>query len=224
MSAQSEFHEALAAFPVVAILRGVRPEEAVAVAEALVAEGVRIVEVPLNSPEPLRSIEALAHALDGRAVVGAGTVVEIDDVERVAAAGGRLVVSPNSDAAVIAASKRLGLTSAPGFQTPTEAFAAIRAGADVLKFFPGEMATPTIVRALAAVIPETVPMLLVGGVGVETIDRWTGSRIAGFGIGSSLYKPGDTADAVGAKAKALAAALAAAGRLPNSPRLGERSS
>jgi 2-dehydro-3-deoxyphosphogalactonate aldolase len=131
----------------------------------------------------------------------------------VAAAGGRLIVSPNADPAVIAATKRLGLVSSPGFQTPTEAFAAIDAGADVLKFFPGEAATPAILRALSAVIPTSIPMLLVGGVAADTIDRWTGAPIAGFGIGSSLYRPGDTAETVGAKAKAFAAALRVAGRL-----------
>lgn len=213
MSALTEFREALAAFPVVAILRGVRPEEVVAVTEALVAEGVRIVEVPLNSPDPLRSIAALADTFAGRALIGAGTVLTAADVERVAQAGGRLVVSPNTDTAVIAATKRLGLVSSPGFQTPSEAFAALGAGADVLKYFPGEAATPAIIRALSAVIPKTVPMLIVGGVAADTIDRWTETPIAGFGIGSSLYKPGDTAAIVGAKAKAFAAALRAAGRL-----------
>ncbi len=213
MSARAEFTEALASFPVVAILRGVRPDEVVAVTEALYAEGLRIVEVPLNSPDPLASIAALARAFAGRAVIGAGTVLTAADVERVAEAGGRLVVSPNTDAAVIAATRRLGLVSSPGFQTPSEAFAAIAAGADVLKFFPGEAATPAIVRALSAVIPKSVPMLLVGGVAADTIDRWNDTSIAGFGIGSSLYKPGDTAVTVGAKARAFATALRAAGRL-----------
>lgn len=213
MSTLPEFHAALAAFPVVAILRGVRPDEVVAVAEALVASGVRIVEVPLNSPEPLASIAALAKAFAGRALIGAGTVLKPDEVGEVAAAGGRLIVSPNTNVAVIAAAKRLGLVSAPGFQTPTEAFAAIDAGADVLKYFPGEAATPAILKALAAVIPKSVPMLLVGGVATDTIERWRDAPIAGFGIGSSLYRPGDTAETVGAKALAFAAALRAAGRL-----------
>jgi 2-dehydro-3-deoxyphosphogalactonate aldolase len=211
MSAPTEFLEALAAFPVVAILRGVRPQEVVAVTEALVAEGVRIVEVPLNSPEPLRSIEALATTFAGRAIIGAGTVLTTDDVEKVAAAGGRLIVSPNTNVDVVAATKRAGLVSAPGFLTPSEAFAAIAAGADVLKLFPGEAVTPAIVRALSAVIPATHPMLLVGGVAADTIDRWKGSPIAGFGIGSSLYKPGDDPATVGAKARAFATALRAAG-------------
>lgn len=213
MSALAEFKDGLAAFPVVAILRGVRPDEVVAVTEALVSEGVRIVEVPLNSPEPLISIAALTEAFAGRALIGAGTVLSVGDVERVAAAGGRLVVSPNTNTAVIAATKRLGLVSSPGFQTPTEAFASLDAGADVLKYFPGEAATPAIVRALSAVIPKSVPILIVGGVAADTIDRWTDTPVAGFGIGSSLYKPGDSAATVGAKAKAFAAALRAAGRL-----------
>ncbi|MCE1236900.1 MAG: 2-dehydro-3-deoxy-6-phosphogalactonate aldolase [Hyphomicrobiales bacterium] len=221
MSAFAEFREALAAFPVVAILRGVRPEEAVAVAEALVARGVRIVEVPLNSPEPLRSIEALARAFEGRAVIGAGTVLTPEEVEQVAAAGGRLVVSPNADVAVVAATKRLGLVSSPGFQTPSEAFAAIHAGADVLKIFPGEAATPAIVRALAAVIPASVPMLLVGGVAADTIERWRDTPIAGFGIGSSLYRAGDMPAAVAGKAEAFAAALRSAGRIQRFPIQGE---
>ena len=213
MSAVAEFREALAAFPVVAILRGVRPDEVVGVAEALWAEGVRIVEVPLNSPEPFASIAAAAKAFAGRAVIGAGTVLTAEDVEKVAAAGGRLIVSPNTNPSVIAATRRLDLVASPGFQTPSEAFAAIEAGADVLKFFPGEAATPAIIRALSAVVPSSVPMLLVGGVAAETIDRWRDTPIAGFGIGSSLYKPGDDPATVGAKAKAFAAALRAAGRL-----------
>lgn len=213
MSPSAEFREALAAFPVVAILRGVHPDEVVAIAEALVAAGLRIIEVPLNSPEPLRSIELLAGSFAGRALVGAGTVLRPVEVEAVAAAGGRLVVSPDTNPAVIAATRRLGLASAPGFQTPTEAFAALAAGADALKFFPGEAATPAIVRALAAVIPKSVPMLLVGGVATDTIDRWKEAPIAGFGIGSSLYRPGDDPATVGAKAVAFAAALRAAGRL-----------
>jgi 2-dehydro-3-deoxyphosphogalactonate aldolase len=213
MSTLAEFREALAAFPVVAILRGVRPQEVVAVAEALVSAGVRIIEVPLNSPEPMRSIAALAEAFAGRAIIGAGTVLTVDDVARVTEAGGRLIVSPNTNVDVVAATKRAGLVSAPGFLTPSEAFAAIAAGADVLKIFPGEAVTPAIVRALSAVVPATVPMLLVGGVAADTIDRWAGSPIAGFGIGSSLYKPGDDPATVGAKAEAFAAALRAAGRL-----------
>jgi 2-dehydro-3-deoxyphosphogalactonate aldolase len=211
--ALAEFREAFAACPIVAILRGVRPDEAVAVTEALVAEGIRIIEVPLNSPEPLHSIEQLAKSFAGRAVIGAGTVLRTEDVAAVAAAGGQLIVSPNTDTAVIAESKARGLVSSPGFQTPTEAFTAIAAGADVLKYFPGEAATPAIVKALSAVVPKFVPMLIVGGVAADCIDRWTGSPVAGFGIGGSLYKAGDTPAIVAGKARAFVAALRAAGRL-----------
>jgi len=203
MSALAEFQEAFAGCPIVAILRGVRPDEAVAVTEALVAEGIRIIEVPLNSPEPLSSIERLAKSF----------VLRTEEVAAVAASGGQLIVSPNTDTAVIAASKAKGLVSSPGFQTPTEAFAAIAAGADVLKYFPGEAATPTIIKALSAVIPKSVPMLIVGGVAADSIGRWTSSPVAGFGIGGSLYKVGDTPAAVAGKARAFVAALRAAGRL-----------
>ena len=213
MSALAEFQEAFAGCPIVAILRGVRPDEAVAVTEALVAEGIRIIEVPLNSPEPLSSIERLAKSFAGRAVIGAGTVLRTEEVAAVAASGGQLIVSPNTDTAVIAASKAKGLVSSPGFQTPTEAFAAIAAGADVLKYFPGEAATPTIIKALSAVIPKSVPMLIVGGVAADSIGRWTSSPVAGFGIGGSLYKVGDTPVIVAGKARAFVAALRAAGRL-----------
>ncbi|MDR3373614.1 MAG: 2-dehydro-3-deoxy-6-phosphogalactonate aldolase [Ancalomicrobiaceae bacterium] len=213
MSALTDYARAFAACPIVAILRGVRPDEVVAVAEALVSAGVGIVEVPLNSPEPLQSIRRLAGAFAGRAVVGAGTVLKVADVEQVAAAGGRFIVSPNTDAAVIAASKDAGLVSLPGFQTPTEAFTAIAAGADMLKYFPGEAATPAIIRALSAVVPASVPMLLVGGVAADTIERWTNTPIAGFGIGSSLYKAGDSPTAVAEKSMLFVAALRAAGRM-----------
>lgn len=213
MSALAEFQTAFAACPIVAILRGVRPDEVVAITEALVAEGIRIIEVPLNSPEPLRSIELLARSFSGRAVIGAGTVLRADEVAAVAAVGGQLIVSPNTDTAVIAESKARGLVSSPGFQTPTEAFAAIGAGADVLKYFPGEAATPAIIKALSAVVPKSVPMLIVGGVAADSIDRWTGTPVAGFGIGGSLYRAGDTPVAVAGKARAFVSALQAVGRI-----------
>lgn len=213
MSALAEFQVAFASCPIVAILRGVRPDEVVAVTEALVAEGIRIIEVPLNSPEPLVSIENLSKTFAGRAVIGAGTVLRREEVVAVAAAGGRLIVSPNVDTAVIAESKARGLVSSPGFQTPTEAFAAIGAGADVLKYFPGEAATPAIIKALSAVIPKSVPMLIVGGVAADSIGRWTGTPVAGFGIGGSIYKAGDSPAIVAGKARAFVAALSAAGRI-----------
>ncbi len=213
MSALVEFQAAFSSCPIVAILRGIRPDEAVAVTEALVAEGIGIIEVPLNSPEPLVSIEKLARTFAGRAVIGAGTVLRKEQVEAVAAAGGRLIVSPNVDTAVIAESKARGLVSSPGFQTPTEAFAAIGAGADVLKYFPGEAATPSIIKALSAVVPKSVPMLIVGGVAADGIARWTGTPVAGFGIGGSIYKAGDSPAVVAAKARAFVEALSAAGRI-----------
>ncbi|WP_053240072.1 2-dehydro-3-deoxy-6-phosphogalactonate aldolase [Pleomorphomonas koreensis] len=213
MSALIEFQAAFSSCPIVAILRGIRPDEAVAVTEVLVAEGIGIIEVPLNSPEPLVSIEKLSKTFVGRAVIGAGTVLRKEDVTAVAAAGGRLIVSPNVNGAVIAESKARGLVSSPGFQTPTEAFAAIDAGADVLKYFPGEAATPAIVKALSAVVPKNVPMLIVGGVAADSIDRWTGTPVAGFGIGGSIYKAGDSPTVVAGKAQALTAALRAAGRM-----------
>lgn len=213
MSALAEFQVAFASCPIVAILRGVRPDEVVAVTEALVTEGIRIIEVPLNSPEPLVSIEKLSKTFAGRAVIGAGTVLRREEVVAVAAAGGRLIVSPNVDTAVIAESKARGLVSSPGFQTPTEAFAAIGAGADVLKYFPGEAATPAIIKALSAVIPKSVTMLIVGGVAADSIGRWTGTPVAGFGIGGSIYKAGDSPAIVAGKARAFVAALSAAGRI-----------
>lgn len=213
MSALVEFQAAFSSCPIVAILRGIRPDEAVEVTEALVAEGIGVIEVPLNSPEPLVSIEKLSKAFAGRAVIGAGTVLRKDEVLAVAAAGGRLIVSPNVDTAVIAESKARGLVSSPGFQTPTEAFAAIGAGADVLKYFPGEAATPAIIKALSAVIPKSVPMLIVGGVAADGIGRWTGTPVAGFGIGGSIYKAGDSPAIVAGKARAFVEALSAAGRI-----------
>ncbi len=211
--AVDEFRNRLQACPVIAILRGIRPEEASAVGRVLFAEGIRLVEVPLNSPLPLRSIEALANDADDQALIGAGTVLESEDVSQVAAAGARFIVSPNADASVIAATRHAGLVSLPGFQTPTEAFAAIKAGAHMLKVFPGEAATPAILRALFAVIPKSAPLVLVGGVGAHNIEQWADLPLAGFGVGGSLYKPGDGPAVVASRARALVAALRACGRM-----------
>ena len=199
--------EALAAMPIVAILRGLEPTEAVAIGEAVVAAGISILEVPLNSPDPFTSIAMLASALKGRALVGAGTVLTVEAADRVAEAGGALVVSPNTDPAVIRRTKANGMLSLPGFLTPSEAFAALQAGADALKLFPAEMGSPAVIRALRAVLPRQTRLLVVGGVSAQTIPPYLAAGVAGFGIGSDLYKPGRDADDVGLRAAALVAAV-----------------
>lgn len=201
---------ALSEMPIVAILRGITPEEAVLVGEAVVAAGIRLVEVPLNSPDPLTSIRRLAAALEGKALVGAGTVLTPADVDAVAGAGGTLIVSPNTDVEVIRHSKRRGLVSLPGFFTPSEAFAALGAGADALKLFPAELASPTVVKALRAVLPKSSRLLIVGGVSPQNIPAYLTVGADGFGIGSDIYKPGRDADEVGLRAAALVAAIQSA--------------
>lgn len=205
MTHLSDFDAAFARLPLVAILRGIRPDEAVAVGEALVDAGIALIEVPLNSPDPLDSIARLSQRLAGRALVGAGTVLSVDQVNDVARAGGALIVSPNNDTAVIAATAALGLVSLPGFLTPSEAFAALGAGATALKLFPAEGASPAQLKAMRAVIPATVPILPVGGIDAASMAEWRAAGASGFGFGSSIYKPGDSADVVGAKARALVA-------------------
>ena len=197
----------LARCPLVAILRGIRPDEAEAVGAALTGAGIAILEVPLNSPEPFESIRRLAETFGDRALVGAGTVMTEADVERLAVAGGRLMVTPHADAALVRAAKARALVAVPGFFTPTEAFALLAAGADALKLFPAEAASPAVLKAMRAVLPKGTPVLPVGGIGPGNMAAWREAGAAGFGIGSSLYKPGDTAEAVGAKARALKASL-----------------
>ncbi len=196
--------------PLIAILRGIRPEEADAVLEALVAAGIGLIEVPLNSPEPLKSITRMVRRAGDRAIVGAGTVLTVDEVRAVAAAGGRMIVSPNRDDAVIAATKAAGLTSFPGVFTATEALGAIAAGADALKFFPADLLGPAGIKAIAAILPPAVPLLAVGGVDASNIGDYRKAGIAGFGIGSSLYKPGMSAAEVGRRAAEMVAAYDAA--------------
>jgi 2-dehydro-3-deoxyphosphogalactonate aldolase len=183
------FDDAFARLPLVAILRGLDPARAVETGERLVAAGFTLIEVPLNSPEPLLSIGRLAEALAGRALVGAGTVLRAREVEEVARAGGRLIVAPNTDLSVIAATKRAGLVSLPGAMTPSEIFAALGAGADAIKLFPGELVPPAAVAALRAVLPKTTRLIPVGGVGAQTMADYVAKGAAGFGLGSSLYKP-----------------------------------
>jgi 2-dehydro-3-deoxyphosphogalactonate aldolase len=189
--------------PLIAILRGLTPADAEAIGAALIEEGITLIEVPLNSPDPLASIEKLAARFSQQAIIGAGTVLSTADVRAVHASGGQLIVSPNTNLDVITASKALGLLSAPGVFTASEAFAALHAGADVLKLFPGELMTPLAVKALSAVLPQTARMVLVGGVSTDTPAHYAKSPLAGLGIGSSLYKPGDQASDVRQKAKAF---------------------
>ena len=197
----------LAACPLVAILRGIRPDEAEAVGEALVAAGLRIIEVPLNSPDPLDSIARLQRRFGDVALIGAGTVRRAVNVNAVAAAGGRLIVTPHADPLVVRAAKARGLLAVPGFFTPTEAFALLDAGADALKLFPAEGGSPAMLRAMLAVLPHGTMVLPVGGMEAGTLTPWRAAGAAGFGIGSAIYKPGDDAAAVSAKAARLVAAL-----------------
>ncbi|MBN8871919.1 MAG: 2-dehydro-3-deoxy-6-phosphogalactonate aldolase [Rhodospirillales bacterium] len=193
--------------PLVAILRGIQPHEAEPVAAALERQGIAIVEVPLNSPEPLDSIARLARGFGDRLLIGAGTVMTEQQVEEIAAAGGRLIVTPHADPAIVRAAKRHGLLAVPGFFTPAEAFALLAAGADALKLFPAEAGSPAMLKALRAVLPPGTAVLPVGGIDAANIPAWRAAGAAGFGIGSSIYKPGDSPDMVGAKAHALVASL-----------------
>lgn len=193
--------------PLIAILRGIRPQEVPAAADALTSAGFRIIEIPLNSPEPLESLRYLA----GRTglLVGAGTVLSPAEVEAVAAAGGRLMVAPNADRQVIAAAKRLGMVAIPGVATPTEAFAALAAGADGLKMFPAEILPPKAVKAWRAVLPASMALLPVGGITPESMADYLAAGADGFGLGSALYKPGMSTAELGQRAKAFATAYRA---------------
>ncbi|WP_137177911.1 2-dehydro-3-deoxy-6-phosphogalactonate aldolase [Roseomonas sp. AR75] len=193
--------------PLVAILRGVKPADVEAIGDALLAEGFAVIEVPLNSPDPLESIGRLARRCGDRALVGAGTVLDPADCTRIAEAGGRLVVTPHADPEVVRAAKEAGMLAVPGFFTPGEAFALLKAGADGLKLFPAEAASPAVLKALLAVLPKGTPILPVGGIDPGTMAPWRAAGAAGFGIGSAIYRPGDAAATVAAKARALQAAL-----------------
>lgn len=193
--------------PLVAILRGVRPDEVNGIARALEDNGFAIVEVPLNSPNPLDSIALLARDFGDRLLIGAGTVMTPDDVARIAAAGGRLIVTPHAAPDVVRAAKAHGMLAVPGFFTPAEAFAMLAAGADALKLFPAEGASPAVLKAIRAVLPGGTMVLPVGGIDASNMAPWLAAGAAGFGIGSSIYKPGDTAEDVAAKARVLKAGL-----------------
>jgi len=197
----------LARCPLVAILRGVRPDECEAIAAALEAAGIAIVEVPLNSPDPMQSIARLAKSFGARMLVGAGTVMSPQQVHDIAASGGKLIVTPHAAAEIVRAAKSHGMLACPGFFSPTEAFAMLAAGADAIKLFPAEAASPAVLRALRAVLPAGTSVLPVGGIDATNMRPWREAGAAGFGLGSSIYRPGDTAETVGTKARALIAAL-----------------
>lgn len=203
MTPPSDFVAAFGRCPLVAILRGIRPTEVEAVGDALADAGFSLIEVPLNSPDPLRSIERLAKRLQGRAMVGAGTVLTPEQVREVAGAGGRIIISPNTDPGVIAATVESGMASLPGCFTATEAFAALAAGAHGLKFFPAEAMGPAVLKALCAVLPREVPKLAVGSITAGTMVPWVKAGAHGFGLGSALYSRGATVDAVAANAAAF---------------------
>lgn len=203
----AELARRLGQCPLVAVIRGVRPVEAAEIGAALYEGGIRIIEVPLNSPEPLASVARLADAIGGRALIGAGTVLAPEEVERVRDAGGRIIVSPNCDPAVIGATIRAGLISTPGYFTPSEAFRAIAAGAHGLKLFPAEAASPAMLKAHRAVLPKDVPVLVVGSVLPGSMRDWLEAGADGFGLGGGLYRPGRTPEQTLARARLYVEAL-----------------
>jgi 2-dehydro-3-deoxyphosphogalactonate aldolase len=199
----------LARSPLVAILRGVQPDEVEAICSALERAGISIVEVPLNSPRPLESISILSRSFGDRMLIGAGTLTSPEQVEEVAAAGGRLIVTPHADTAIVRAAKRAGLFACPGFFNPTEAFALLDAGADAIKLFPAEVLGPPMLKALRAVLPASAMVIPVGGVDADQIAPWMAAGALGLGVGSSVYKVGDNAVVVEVKARTLVAAVQA---------------
>jgi 2-dehydro-3-deoxyphosphogalactonate aldolase len=211
MDSLALFRACFEACPLVAIIRGVEPDEAEAVGQAIYDAGIRIIEVPLNSPRPLESIRRLAAKFGDRALIGAGTVLQAEQVAEVAEAGGRIIVSPSTDAATIEATVAAGLVSAPGYFTPSEAFVALRAGAHALKLFPAEAAPPAVVKAQRAVLPADIPLLVVGGVSPDKMAAYRDAGADGFGLGSALYRPGQRPEEVAAQAAAFVRAAAALG-------------
>jgi 2-dehydro-3-deoxyphosphogalactonate aldolase len=207
MSATELLHHYLDQCPLIAIIRGIAPDEVEAIGAAIFEGGIRIIEVPLNSPDPLDSIARLAKKFGEEMLVGGGTVLRSIKVRDVKEAGGRLIVSPNTNPDVITASATQGLVSCPGYFTPTEAFAALDAGATALKLFPAEGAGPAVLKAQLAVIPKGVPMIVVGGVAPDNLQQWLDAGATGFGLGGGLYKPGQSAAETLDKARAYVAGL-----------------
>ena len=207
MDARALLHRYLDQCPLIAIIRGVTPDDAEVTGDAILEGGIRIIEVPLNSPNPLASIEKLAKKFGDRALVGAGTVLKLEDVARVGDAGGRIIVSPDTNAEVISAAAAAGLVSSPGYFTPSEAFTAIRAGATALKLFPAEAASPAVLKAQLAVIPRDVPVLAVGGIKPDNMRPWLEAGASGFGLGGGLYQPGQSAEDTLVKARAYVEGL-----------------
>ena len=195
--------------PIIAILRGIKPDEAESICSALEKAGIVIVEVPLNSPDALESIAILSRVFGSRMLIGAGTLTDPKQVAEVAAAGGQLIVTPHADTAIVRAAKAAGLFAVPGFFNPTEAFALLQAGADAIKLFPSEVLGVLMLKALKAVLPKNAIVIPVGGIDAERIAPWMAAGALGVGAGSSIYKPGDTAGTVEAKAKALVDAVRA---------------
>lgn len=200
--------------PLVAILRGLTPQEALSIGGALVDAGFRTLEVPLNSPEPLESIRLLAEAFGDRCLVGAGTVMTPAQVQDIACVGGKLIVMPHADTHVIAAAKAAGMVCAPGVSTMTEAFAALAAGADALKLFPAEQLPPAVLKAWLSVLPKGTALLPVGGITPDNMDAYLAAGAAGFGIGSALFKPGVDAAEIGRRARTFIDAWNQANRAP----------
>lgn len=211
------FALANAQLPLIAILRGIPPSQAVGIGQALYASGFRLIEVPLNSPDPFTSIAALRNALPGDALVGAGTVLRVDQVAELKACGGDLTVMPHADASVIRAAKHAGMLCVPGVATPTEAFAALAAGADALKLFPAEMVTPPVLKAMRAVLPQNLRLFPVGGITPESMKPYLVAGANGFGLGSALYSPGLTAEEVRGRATLFVTAWQTASYDVNGP-------
>ncbi len=207
MNPMQLFREALAKSRIVAILRNLAPKDAVAIGEALLSEGISVMEVPLNGANAWEALTALSEGLGSRAFVGAGTVLSAEDVGEVHAKGGRFALSPNMDPEVIGEATRLGVAFIPGVATPTEAFAAVKLGAAALKLFPGPWFTPSVIKALQTVLPPDVPLLLSGGINSGNIKQYADIGVAGFGIATAVFEPGISSEEVAQRAKKLVSAL-----------------